>query len=269
MKDQDAASDLLRRLEVLVKSPPKNTLKDAPRRRRRRLKPDEFCPPSIRENGQFQLVCPRCACINTHIREVYTRDGDDEGGVYKGTEIKEQGTFRRSALVIVLDCEECGDAEQRLVIQQHKGINYFWSELGASIDDICESPIEKLFFHALPVQWRRDGNMVIGNGQDFGAVPQWIEGDYRIDFMLEMYNKSKKVAVELDGHDFHEKTKEQAQRDKSRDRELTARGWTVLRFTGSEVHSNAYACVSEVLQILGADTFQFPSGENLTWKPSV
>lgn len=43
------------------------------------------------------------------------------------------------------------------------------------------------------------------------------------------------VAVELDGHDFHERTKEQAERDKRRDRSLLSMGWTTIRFTGSEV----------------------------------
>lgn len=43
------------------------------------------------------------------------------------------------------------------------------------------------------------------------------------------------IAIELDGHDFHERTKEQATRDKRRDRALVAAGWSVLRFTGSEV----------------------------------
>lgn len=43
------------------------------------------------------------------------------------------------------------------------------------------------------------------------------------------------IAIELDGHDFHERTKEQATRDKKRDRALVSAGWSVLRFTGSEV----------------------------------
>lgn len=43
------------------------------------------------------------------------------------------------------------------------------------------------------------------------------------------------IAVELDGHAFHERTKEQAARDKKRDRALLSKGWTVVRYTGSEV----------------------------------
>lgn len=58
------------------------------------------------------------------------------------------------------------------------------------------------------------------------------------------------LCVELDGHDFHERTKEQAKRDKSRDRELQASGWVVLRFTGSEVFNDPYECASETMSTL-------------------
>lgn len=56
-----------------------------------------------------------------------------------------------------------------------------------------------------------------------------------------------RIAVELDGHDFHERTKAQASADKRRDRIFAANGWTVLRFTGSDVYRDPYAVVSEVV----------------------
>src|SRR5205807_7453561 len=55
-----------------------------------------------------------------------------------------------------------------------------------------------------------------------------------------------KFIVEIDGHDFHERTKEQAQRDKSRDRYLNQSGFTVFRFTGSEVFNDLAGKVDEV-----------------------
>ena len=59
-----------------------------------------------------------------------------------------------------------------------------------------------------------------------------------------------KIDVECDGHEFHERTKEQAARDRSRDRELTLNGWTVLRFTGSEVHKSAAMCAEQVFEAI-------------------
>lgn len=55
-----------------------------------------------------------------------------------------------------------------------------------------------------------------------------------------------RVAVELDGHDFHERTKEQASRDKRRDRVLAANGWSVLRFTGSDVYRDPAKVLEEI-----------------------
>lgn len=61
------------------------------------------------------------------------------------------------------------------------------------------------------------------------------------------------LVVEADGHDFHERTKEQARRDKQRDRAMTLAKWTVLRFTGSEVYSDADAIAGDVFEALRGD----------------
>lgn len=74
-------------------------------------------------------------------------------------------------------------------------------------------------------------------------------GDYRLDFAFEC--DGKRVAVECDGHEFHERTKEQAARDKARDRSLVAAGWQVLRFTGSEIWADPGKCASEVGAVIG------------------
>ena len=54
------------------------------------------------------------------------------------------------------------------------------------------------------------------------------------------------VVVECDGHDFHEKTKDQASRDKRRDRKFTIDGFRVIRFTGSEIYRSPFNCAKEV-----------------------
>jgi len=52
------------------------------------------------------------------------------------------------------------------------------------------------------------------------------------------------VVIEVDGHDYHERTKEQARRDRARDRAMLWRGWLPLRFTGQEVWQDATACAA-------------------------
>lgn len=52
--------------------------------------------------------------------------------------------------------------------------------------------------------------------------------------------------IECDGHDFHEKTKEQARKDRMKDRTLEERGLHVIRFTGSEITTDPEACALQV-----------------------
>lgn len=73
---------------------------------------------------------------------------------------------------------------------------------------------------------------------------------YKIDLLLTGVSWPGVVAIECDGHDFHEKTKQQAAYDKSRDRELAAIGMTTLRCTGSEIHHSAERCVADVFGVL-------------------
>ena len=62
--------------------------------------------------------------------------------------------------------------------------------------------------------------------------------------------KDIKLAIELDGHEFHEKTKEQVKKDKEKDRWLTLNGYTVIRFTGSEIYNSIETCIKQVHDIL-------------------
>lgn len=71
---------------------------------------------------------------------------------------------------------------------------------------------------------------------------------YRLDLLIELPEYKYRVAVECDGHDFHERTKEQARRDRKRDRAMTTDGLAFLRFTGSEIYGDAIACGRDVLR---------------------
>ena len=59
-----------------------------------------------------------------------------------------------------------------------------------------------------------------------------------------------RVVIECDGHEFHEKTKKQAARDKKRDRDMQIAGWTVLRFAGSEIWNDIGACSNQVSEFV-------------------
>jgi len=94
-------------------------------------------------------------------------------------------------------------------------------------------------------------------GLEFWITPQAKIGNYRVDFLL--WFKLKRhiggIAVECDGHQYHEKTKEQAARDKRRDREILQSGFPVMRFTGSEIYKDAIACAEQVRDALASPLY--------------
>lgn len=59
-----------------------------------------------------------------------------------------------------------------------------------------------------------------------------------------------RLAVECDGHEFHDKTKQQREYEKQRERKILKDGFKIIRFTGSEIYRNPLVCASEALSIL-------------------
>lgn len=135
------------------------------------------------------------------------------------------------------------------------------------IKERCESPIEELLLAAIYAQH----NLGLVDMHFIGAtepsksaafdeaifiMQQAKVGPYRVDILIHDASCPFEVAeprfmvVECDGHDFHERTKEQARRDKKRDRFFQSKGYKVLRFTGSEIWADPEACADEVLEQL-------------------
>lgn len=89
----------------------------------------------------------------------------------------------------------------------------------------------------------------------FFLLPQAQIGEYRVDFIFGSFmdpRLSSCVAIELDGHEWHERTKEQAARDKSRDRALSVSCGRVIRFTGSEIYRDMSRCALETVTVYSA-----------------
>jgi very-short-patch-repair endonuclease len=97
-----------------------------------------------------------------------------------------------------------------------------------------ESPIEAVFW----VWWQavatismvtRYPHMFVLRQQYDVHLPDGVR--YRLDFAVPQYS----IAIEVDGHDFHERTKEQVIYRNERDRRLQLAGWTVLHYSGTEL----------------------------------
>ena len=75
-------------------------------------------------------------------------------------------------------------------------------------------------------------------------------GQVNIDFVVNRANGLLPLAIELDGHEFHEKTKAQAAHDRKRERSIVRSGYLVVRFTGHEIFQDAAVCVKEVVDLI-------------------
>lgn len=87
------------------------------------------------------------------------------------------------------------------------------------------------------------------------VFPQAKLGQYNIDFVLLGCIKTglcvSALGIECDGHDWHDRTKQQASYDRARDRELLKMyGVTTVRFTGSDIHRDTNQCAIEIAEIL-------------------
>lgn len=128
---------------------------------------------------------------------------------------------------------------------------------------VCESPLEEAFWAA----W--DVRRILSNWgtsyfdtYDLKLSPQQEvtanDRRYRLDFQLTFHPRLENefhdiarqcfplIAIELDGHEFHERTKAQVAERNQRDRDLMSVGWKVFHFSGSEFHRDPQGCVEAI-----------------------
>ena len=143
-----------------------------------------------------------------------------------------------------------GDVRKRLELAKRKLANDFETSVKYAVNvHNITSPIEQLFL----IEWKYQR---VEERHGLALEPQkpvvTDRGGFVIDFLIVATDRAPRasVAVELDGHEFHERTKEQARNDRQRERAIMRSGHPVLRFTGSEVFQNARGVVEEVIAAL-------------------
>ncbi len=141
----------------------------------------------------------------------------------------------------------------------------------ATAEAPVESPIERLFVMAIyglvtysdarfedlliATDWEHFERLKTGpNGSCRILLPQAQLPGWRVDFLIgfETWSPERNsfwvdAIVECNGHDFHERTKGQAARDRRRDRQAVASGLPIFRFTGSELWRDPIGCARELL----------------------
>lgn len=111
-----------------------------------------------------------------------------------------------------------------------------------------KSPLEAAFSGC----WEVYSMVRMGGFSLYPQFPVDVHGSkYLLDFVVIPSNTFPfgpshtppiKVAVELDGHAFHERTRAQVQRRDQRDRELSGAGWRVLHFSWGEFNNGPFEC---------------------------
>ncbi|MBN1255995.1 MAG: DUF559 domain-containing protein [Deltaproteobacteria bacterium] len=144
---------------------------------------------------------------------------------------------------------------------------------------LCESPVEQILLATLCEYWHAEVHPQLKRLQcHFSAdnpecdgifrvccepqktITTWSDQRYRVDIYLyltrfqhsdgsntdEVWPELARLVVEVDGHEFHDRTKHQASRDRKRDRELMFNGYPTIRFTGTDVFNDPMLCAEDI-----------------------
>jgi len=105
----------------------------------------------------------------------------------------------------------------------------------------CESPLEASW----RVWWHlATSSRYVGVPRVRYQHPIVADGrDWRLDVALTVWGSERPgIAIELDGHTFHERTPEQVADRNVRDRALQSAGWEVLHFSFHEIRDHGLDC---------------------------
>lgn len=126
----------------------------------------------------------------------------------------------------------------------------FWN------DESIKSPIEQIFITAFNLYCKEKlgkeiylfaQKEVICDKKKYYLDFEFEADDYLsyLTFGNKIKNYNFKLAIECDGYEFHQKTKEQVQKDNEREYNLKMAGYEVLRFSGTQIYNNPLKCAED------------------------
>lgn len=150
---------------------------------------------------------------------------------------------------------------ESIVLKEFESLIYNKASMLLYFIQDCESPIERLLgmylYHQEPTYriWADDNYMLSSQFK----IKLSSGSEYRLDFFIQarVNGVNRAISIECDGHEFHERTKEQVERDNKRTRDLQMAGITVVRFAGSEIVKSPAQCAREANMVLfGSLTYE-------------
>lgn len=110
------------------------------------------------------------------------------------------------------------------------------------------TPIERKLWNTFNA-WK-SGNIKLCNRLGYEStmtlIPQYKLICKNKIVIIDFVEPITKIAIELDGYDWHFLNKNQVAHDKQRERMITLEDYTLLRYTGSEVHNDPIDCLEEI-----------------------
>lgn len=118
------------------------------------------------------------------------------------------------------------------------------------------SPIEVLLGASVLLAAQETGFPLLlagGPSSRFVLDQQVSISKYRVDFLIS--GEGKNLVVECDGRDFHHATRDQIERDRARDEDLSGLGFTTFRYPGKQITTDIWKPVFEILSWLDDGAF--------------
>jgi Uncharacterized protein conserved in bacteria len=115
------------------------------------------------------------------------------------------------------------------------------------------SPIEQILFYAISCLCKT--NFIDTSSKGLSITPQFKIDKYRVDFLIT-YNEDKKIIVECDSQQFHDRTEKERRKEKERDRYLIKNGYKTFHFTGSEITQKPFETAAEIVSYLTEKEYQ-------------
>lgn len=121
----------------------------------------------------------------------------------------------------------------------------------------CKSPIEVIFNFTYDLILYSLGGLFCTYMLEPQYKVNYEDNTYYLDFAFiaddspfNIKDTDFRLAIECDGHEFHEKTKEQVARDNEREYALKMLGFDVLHFSGSQIYNEPFRCAAQTIKYI-------------------